>query len=74
MSQQLAQPTRAQDQSTTYTVVFVLLALLTAAELGTYYVPGLPNAIKLALLVILAATKVALVLLFFMHLKSDNRI
>ena len=53
---------------------FILLAVFTAAEVGLYYLQGLPDTIKVGLWVFLAAAKVALVLLFFMHLKSDRRV
>ncbi len=57
-----------------YLAVFVVLIVFTALEVGTTYVTGLPEAIKLGLLVIYAVAKVGLVLLFFMQLKYEARI
>ena len=65
---------RPRGERAGYIYAFILLAVFTAAEVGLYYLPGLPDTIKIGLWVFLAAAKVALVLLFFMHLKSDRRI
>jgi len=54
-----------------YTLVFVVLAVLTALEVGTSY---LSHSVKVPILIILAVVKVTLVLLFFMHLKYDRPI
>ncbi len=72
MSQQTT--THRNDQQSGYAVAFVLLAIFTGLEVGIYYLDALPDSIKMTLWVILAAAKVALVLLFFMHLKSDSRV
>jgi caa(3)-type oxidase subunit IV len=63
-----------QRLRTDYSVIFAILALFTAMEVGVGYLPSLPKGIKIGVLVFLAAVKVALVLLYFMHLKFDNRI
>ncbi len=52
-----------------YGWVFVMLAFFTALEIGASY---LPSTIKVPVLVILAVTKAALVVLFFMHLRYDK--
>ena len=52
-----------------YRTVFILLAIFTLLEIGASYLPEL---IKLPILIILAGTKAALVLLYFMHLKIDS--
>ena len=54
-----------------YHWVFIILAVFTVLEVIASY---LPLGLKLPLLVILAITKVLLVLLFFMHLKYDRPI
>ena len=54
----------------TYIVVFVILAALTALEVGVTYLP-LP---RLPILLPIALAKAALVALFYMHLKSDRTI
>ena len=57
-----------------YLRVFVALAVLTAAEIGVVYVPGVQRAPMIAALVLMALAKAALVLLFFMHLGSETRV
>jgi caa(3)-type oxidase subunit IV len=56
---------------TSYGLVFILLAVFTGLEIGASF---LPTAAKVPALVLLAATKATLVLLYFMHLKSDSRL
>lgn len=53
-----------------YLVVFICLALLTLVELVVTYV----GAIKVPLLLVLAATKATLVVMFYMHLRWERRI
>jgi cytochrome c oxidase subunit IV len=53
-----------------YVRVFVILALLTAVEVGVTYLP-LP---RVPILVPLALLKAGLVVLYYMHLKFDRRI
>jgi len=54
-----------------YGLVFLTLAAFTGLEIGASF---LPNPFKWIALVALAATKAALVLMYFMHLKMDHRI
>jgi cytochrome c oxidase subunit 4 len=61
----------AKEVHPAYNLVFLALAVFTALEVGASY---LPHGVKIPILVILAATKVTLVLLFFMHLKYDRPI
>lgn len=56
-----------------YFIVFAILALFTAMEIGITYLPDLPQGIKIGVLIFLAATKVALVVMYFMHLRFDSR-
>jgi caa(3)-type oxidase subunit IV len=56
-----------------YLNVFVALVVLTIAELGLVYVPGVARGSLIAGLVLLALAKAALVLLFFMHLAGETR-
>jgi cytochrome c oxidase subunit 4 len=53
-----------------YRVVFILLAVFTAVEVGVSYLPPL---VKIPALLILAVTKASLILLYFMHLRIDNK-
>jgi caa(3)-type oxidase subunit IV len=52
-----------------YFYVFLGLAVLTLAEVGVTYLP-IP---QVPVLVALAAAKVVLVAMFYMHLKTDSR-
>ena len=56
-----------------YLQVFLALVVLTAAELGLVYVPGIAHGGLVSGLVLLALAKAALVLLFFMHLSGETR-
>ena len=58
----------------TYIRVAVVLAILTAIEIGALYVPGLPPHVLVTLILIFGTMKFALVVAFFMHLRYDNRI
>ncbi len=55
-----------------YLQVFAWLAVLTALEIGVIYAP-IPHLAIGLMLVILAATKAALVALFYMHLAFEKR-
>jgi cytochrome c oxidase subunit 4 len=55
----------------TYIKVAVILAVITAIEVGISYARGLGDAIA-PLLLILAATKFSMVAAYFMHLKMDH--
>lgn len=53
-----------------YLAVFIALAVLTALEVGVTYLP-IP---QVPVLVPMAVLKAALVVLYYMHLRSDRRI
>jgi cytochrome c oxidase subunit IV len=53
-----------------YLLVFASLAVLTAMEVAVAMIPRLPHA---PFLLALMTVKVALVLLYFMHLKYDSK-
>ena len=61
------QPTHKRPN---YLGVFLILAVLTAVEVGVTYLP-LP---RIPILVPLALAKASLVALYYMHLKSDRRV
>jgi cytochrome c oxidase subunit IV len=63
-----AHPTDAQ-----YMLIALILAAITAVEVGISYIKGLGDAAN-PLLLILAAIKFAMVVAFFMHLRFDNRV
>jgi len=55
----------------TYVNVAIVLALITAIEVATLYVPGIPNGILVTSLLLMSIVKFILVVGFFMHLKYD---
>ena len=60
----------AKHKHPKYLLVFLALAILTLVELATFYLP--PNLRPVALLT-LSFIKALLVVLYFMHLKTDSR-
>ncbi len=60
-----------QKAKPNYLGVFLVLAILTAVEIGVTYIPALP---KVPVLIPLAIIKAALVVMFYMHLRFDKRI
>ena len=54
----------------TYVFVAIVLGLITAIEVATLYIPGIPNSLLVASLLI----KFVLVVGFFMHLRYDHNI
>jgi caa(3)-type oxidase subunit IV len=64
---------RASRRSLSYAAVFLVLAVLTAIELGVKGL-GLPRAATNLLFLVLSLGKASLVAAFYMHLRRDNRI
>jgi len=64
-----SQPETKQHK-TNYFLVFVALAVLTALEVTVTFLPGLPLT---PILLTMSAAKALLVILYFMHLRYDNR-
>ena len=58
----------------TYLRVAVVLAIITAVEIGSLYIPGFPRQALVAFLIVMSVAKFALVVAFFMHLRYDNKI
>ncbi|MFV1988412.1 MAG: cytochrome C oxidase subunit IV family protein [Gemmatimonadota bacterium] len=56
-----------------YVAIAVILAVLTAMELMVFYVEALAPML-LPVLMVMMSVKVALVVMFFMHLKFDNKL
>jgi cytochrome c oxidase subunit 4 len=54
-----------------YVGIAILLALITALEVGLYYIQ-MPEALLVAFLLVLAFLKFTMVAAFFMHLKFDS--
>lgn len=57
-----------------YIKVAVFLAIVTAAEVGLYYVESLDRRIVLVLLCAMMIVKFAVVAMWFMHLRFDSKI
>ena len=58
----------------TYIQVALVLAIITAVEVATLYVPGIPNGLLVVSLLVMSVIKFVLVVGFFMHLKYDGAI
>ena len=57
----------------TYLAIAAILTVITVVEVGVFYVPAF--AVILApVLIVLSAVKFTLVVMFYMHLKSDHRL
>jgi caa(3)-type oxidase subunit IV len=63
----------AHPEPAQYVRVAIVLAVVTAIEVGLYYL-GLPAKLLVALLLGLASIKFSLVAGYFMHLKFDARL
>ena len=64
--------TTAHHEEPNYMAIFWYLLVLTIAEVGATYLP-FGKVVVGALLVSMALTKAALVAMFFMHLKFENK-
>ena len=65
-------PDELAHEERRYLQIFLVLGILTALEIGVIYMP-IPHLVIAACLVIMAATKAALVALFYMHLSVEKR-
>ena len=57
-----------------YVKVAIILAIVTAIEVGAYYVTGLSDTLLSAALLVMMVVKFAMVALWFMHLRFDSRL
>ena len=55
-----------------YLRVAIVLVILTVLEVGVFYVPAF-HPVLVPVLVVLSTAKFTLVVMFYMHLKFDNR-
>lgn len=62
----------AQATTGTYLRVAAALVIITLLEVGVFYVPTFQSAL-VPVLLFLSAIKFTLVVMFYMHLKFDNR-
>jgi cytochrome c oxidase subunit 4 len=58
----------------TYINVAIALALITAVEVASLYIPGIPNPLLVTTLLVMSLIKFFLVVGFFMHLRYDHPI
>jgi cytochrome c oxidase subunit 4 len=63
----------AHPRALEYVQIGAVLAVVTAIEVGLYYL-DLAHDLLVVLLIVLSALKFSLVVLWFMHLKFDNRL
>jgi len=56
-----------------YIKIGLTLAVITAVEVAVYYIDALSD-VLIPILIVLSALKFSLVVLWFMHLKFDNRL
>ncbi|MFN8556667.1 MAG: cytochrome C oxidase subunit IV family protein [Dehalococcoidia bacterium] len=56
-----------------YVQIAIILAVLTALEVAISYM-GLPAALTVITLLVLATIKFSMVVMYFMHLRFDNRL
>jgi cytochrome c oxidase subunit 4 len=64
---------RTHPPDSEYIKVFLLLAVITAAEVATYYF-DFETGILLGLLIPMMIAKFAIVAMFFMHLRYDSKV
>ncbi len=57
----------------TYVVIGLILTIITAIEVAVFYIPAM-HTYMAPILISLSAAKFVLVVLFYMHLKFDNRL
>ena len=64
---------RAHPGPVEYIKIGLILAVITAVEVGIYYVEAIEDAL-VPILIALSALKFSLVVMWFMHLKFDNQL
>ncbi len=64
---------RAHPGPVEYIKIGSILAVITAVEVGIYYVEAIEDAL-VPILIVLSALKFSLVVMWFMHLKFDSRL
>lgn len=56
----------------TYLRIAVVLTVLTAIEVATLYIPGIPHVLLVTSLLVMSVLKFTLVVGFYMHLRYDS--
>ena len=57
----------------TYVTIAVILGAITAVEVGIFYIEAIKD-VLVPMFIVLSAVKFALVAMFYMHLKFDDRL
>jgi len=73
MSDQSVQHAHPHPSVATYVTVAAVLTVITLVEVGVFYIPAF-HPVLAPVLLTLSATKFALVVMFYMHLKTDSHI
>lgn len=75
MTSQAAEPgTRnASSHAKTYILIGLILTIITAVEVAIFYIPQLES-VLVPILLTLSASKFVLVVLFYMHLRDDDKL
>ncbi len=64
---------RAHPGPLEYVKIGLILAVITAVEVGIYYIEAIEDAL-VPILIVLSALKFTLVVMWFMHLRFDSRL
>lgn len=62
-----------QSHAKTYILIGLILTIITAVEVAIFYIPQLES-VLVPILLTLSASKFVLVVLFYMHLRDDDRL
>jgi cytochrome c oxidase subunit 4 len=73
MSDQPTVPEHRHPGTGTYLAVAAVLTIITLVEVGVFYVPAF-KPVLVPVLLVLSSAKFALVVMFYMHLKSDHKL
>ncbi len=63
---------RGHASVATYIRIAIVLTVLTAIEVTTLYIPGIPHVLLVSSLLFMSVIKFALVVGFYMHLRYDS--
>lgn len=73
MNEQLKNEKQARPGVGSYLAVAGVLTIITLVEVGVFYVPAFQKVLA-PTLITLSAAKFSLVVMFYMHLKTDHRL
>jgi cytochrome c oxidase subunit 4 len=69
----VAGPATGHHKAPNYYLIWVILLILTLAEVGVAFVTAIPKRFLIIILVAMALWKAALVAMYYMHLKFEPR-